>query len=116
MAQELLTMNNKVSQERHFWAKEKKGNAAEIYFVFVKDNKIYPIEVKTGHNAHLRSLHSFMDLSDTDIAIRVWSQPYSVDNAITTIGHKHFRLINVPFYLVGNLDKIIEENKNREHQ
>ncbi|MEF9924875.1 MAG: hypothetical protein RR854_09930, partial [Muribaculaceae bacterium] len=70
----------------------------------------YPIEVKAGHNSHLRSLHSFMDLSKHDIAIRVWSQAYSIDS-VTTVNGKTFKLINLPFYLVGALNEILTVKK-----
>ena len=69
---------------------------------------IYPIEVKSGHNAHLRSLHSFLDRSPQTMAIRVWSQPYSIDTIQTPNG-KTGKLINLPFYLVGQLPNIIEK-------
>lgn len=105
VAQELLTLNNKVSQRRCFWVKGK--DSAEVDFVLTHNSKLYPIEVKNGRNSHLRSLHSFIDAAPVDIAIRVWSQPFSVDNVTTTIGKKPFRLVNIPFYMVGKLDELL---------
>lgn len=105
-AQELLTMEDRVGQHRSFWAKP--NNGAEVDFVFVHNSKLYPIEVKSGTNAHLRSLQSFMDNSDIDIAIRIWSKPYSADRLKTPKG-KEFRLINLPFYLIGRLHQVLDE-------
>ncbi len=105
-AQELLTMEDRMGQHRSFWAKP--NNGAEVDFVFVHNSKLYPIEVKSGTNAHLRSLQSFMDNSDIDIAIRIWSKPYSVDKVKTSKG-KEFRLINLPFYLIGRLHQVLDE-------
>ena len=105
-AQELLTMEDRVGQHRSFWAKP--NNGAEVDFVFVHNSKLYPIEVKSGTNAHLRSLQSFMDNSDIDIAIRIWSRPYSADRVKTPKG-KEFRLINLPFYLIGRLHQVLDE-------
>lgn len=48
-----------------------------------------------------------MDRSGATTAVRVWSQPLSVDDATTPSG-KRFRLINLPFYLVGQLDAVLE--------
>lgn len=110
VAQELLTLTDKVSQRRNFWVRGHNDSSAEIDFVWVQDSMIFPIEVKSGHNAHLRSLHSFMERSSQTVAIRVWSQPYSVNEVTTTQG-KQFRLINIPFYLVGKLDEIIGKLK-----
>ncbi len=107
VAQELLTLNDKVSQRRQFWVK---GNSfAEVDFVLTFDSHLFPIEVKSSRNSHLRSIHSFIDLSPIDIGIRVWSGPYSVDDVQTTIGKKPFRLVNIPFYMIGNIEKIISK-------
>jgi len=45
--------------------------------------------------------------SSVRIAVRVWPGPFSVDDVVTTTHRKPFRLINLPFYLVGNLEQII---------
>lgn len=105
-AQELLAMEDRVGQHRSFWARP--NNGAEVDFLFTHESKLYPIEVKSGTNSHLRSLQSFMDNSDIDIAIRIWSNPYSVDKLKTPNG-KEFRLINLPFYLIGRLHQVLEE-------
>lgn len=109
-AQELLTLDDRVGQHRSFWAKP--NNGAEVDFIFTHNSKLYPIEVKSGTNAHLRSLQVFMDSSGVNIAIRIWSKPYSVDK-VKTIHGKEFTLINLPFYLIGNLrsvlDAVVEE-------
>lgn len=109
-AQELLTLDDRVGQHRSFWAKP--NNGAEVDFIFTHNSKLYPIEVKSGTNAHLRSLQVFMDSSEVNIAIRIWSKPYSVDK-VKTIHGKEFTLINLPFYLIGNLrsvlDAVVEE-------
>lgn len=106
VAQELLTLTDKVSQKRSFWVRAKSESNAKVDYIWVQDSQVYPIEVKSGHNAHLRSLHSFMNRSSQTVAIRVWSQPYSVDEVKTTDG-KSITLINLPFYLVGKLNKIL---------
>ena len=108
MAQELLALDNRVSNIRDFWVRQKKDSEAEVDFVFQFDNKVIPIEVKSGHNAKLRSLHLFMEEAPHDIAVRVWSQPFSVDKVTTQQG-KNFKLINLPFYYVGVLDKILKK-------
>lgn len=104
-AQELLTLDDRVRQHRSFWAKP--NNGAEVDFIFAHNSKLYPIEVKSGTNAHLRSLQVFMDSSGVNIAIRIWSKPYSVDK-VKTIHGKEFSLINLPFYLIGNLRSILD--------
>ena len=106
VAQELLALDYRVSSVRNFWVRNKKDSEAEVDFVLQFDNKVIPIEVKSGHNAKLRSLHLFMDDAPHNIAVRVWSQPFSIDEVKTQKG-KSFKLLNVPFYYVGRLEGIL---------
>ena len=57
-------------------------------------------------NAKLKSLHAFMDKTNHEISVRVWSKPFSFDK-VTAPSGKEFNLINLPFYYVGILDKIV---------
>ena len=81
-----------------------------FFCVWQYGQHIIPIEVKAGTNSHLRSLHSFINNSqNTNIAVRVWSGEYFVQETKTPAPfNKPFRLINLPFYLVGSIDKIVE--------
>ena len=83
-----------------------KLSTAEIDFIIVFDGKIIQIEVKSGHNAHLKSIHQFMIEANHDIAIGVWSGNFSIDN-VKTISAKEFRLINLPFYMISALPQIL---------
>ena len=108
VAQELLALDSRVSNQRNFWVRNKKDSDAEVDFVLQYDSKVIPIEVKSGHNAKLRSLHLFMEEAPHDIAVRIWSQPFSVDEVSTQKG-KRFKLINLPFYYIGVLEDILNE-------
>jgi len=106
VGQELLTLNSLVSSKRSYWRRNKEGSDAEVDFLYVFEGKLIPIEVKTGNNAHLRSLHYYMEQAPHDIAVRVWSQPFSVDS-VKTLKGKEFKLINLPFYYLCVLDKVL---------
>lgn len=108
VAQELrIALDRNYRNEQFYWVRDKKGSTAEVDFVWQHNSSIVPIEVKSGTNAHLRSLHSFMDTADsTNIAIRVWPGNYAIDDVTTPRG-KTFRLINLPFYYVGMIDKVL---------
>lgn len=108
VAQELrILLNNLYVENLNFWIRDKKGSSAEVDFVWQRGTEIIPIEVKSGNNAHLRSLQSFMDLSQGTTAVRIWSEKYSV-NSVTTPNGKTFKLINIPFYYVGALPLILD--------
>jgi len=107
VAQELKTLSFEVGLKRNYWMRNKRGSTAEVDFIIVFEGKIVPIEVKSGHNAHLKSIHQFMNETDHDIAVRIWSGPYSIDK-VKTINGKEFRLINLPFYLISSLPFILK--------
>lgn len=112
VAQELKTLSNEVGAKRKFWVRAKRGSTAEVDFIYVYDGYVIPIEVKSGHNAHLKSLHQFMNESPHTIAVRIWSGGYSIDEVCTN-EQKVFRLINIPFYMISSLPKILSESINQ---
>lgn len=109
VAQELKTvLDRNYRHEQYYWVRDKHGAVAEVDFVFQRHATIIPIEVKAGTNAHLRSLHSFMCQPDAaDIAVRIWPGAYGIDELVSPTGHA-FRLINLPFYYTGVLDKVLD--------
>lgn len=114
VAQELLTINDDINETRMFWTRGRGESGAEVDFLRIVDSTVIPIEVKAGHNSHLRSLHSFIDLSsDCRLAVRVWSGNYQVEDQLSSGMKKPFRLINIPFYMIWNLDNIVRQELSR---
>jgi predicted AAA+ superfamily ATPase len=107
-AQELKALSNDVGFRRNYWRRNKRGSTAEVDFIWIQDGLIIPVEVKSGHNAHLKSIHQFMDETNHNVAVRIWSGKYGVDDVKTNAG-KSFRLINLPFYLISKLADIVRE-------
>lgn len=110
VAQELRpVLDRHYRDKQFFWIRDKKGADAEVDFIWQNGTDIIPIEVKAGTNAHLRSLHAFVNNCDRRIVtIRIWSGRLSVQDITTPAPMKRpFRLINVPFYYTGQIDKII---------
>ncbi len=108
VAQELKTLSFEVGLKQNYWMRNKRGSVAEIDLVIVYDGKIIPVEVKSGHNARLKSIHQFMIETDHDVAIRVWSGMFSIDT-VKTSTNKEFRLINLPFYLIAALPYLLKQ-------
>lgn len=107
VGQELLGNDNVFSHKRHFWVNGS-GSDAEVDFVLQWEDKIIPIEVKSGHNAHLRSLHQFMNKAPHDIALRFWNKAFSIDKVSTPQG-KTFRLFNLPYYYAGQIPLVLQK-------
>jgi hypothetical protein len=93
---------------QYYWTRDKKGSMAEVDYIYQTQGKIIPIEVKSGTNSHLRSLQSFMANDGAAmLGVRIWPGPFSVDDVNIIGTQSTYRLVNIPFYLVGQLDKII---------
>ena len=111
VAQELKpVLDRHYKEEQCFWMRDKAGTTAEVDFIWPSMTGIVPIEVKSGTNAHLRSIHSFVNNSDQDVvAVRVWSGGFFIQDLHTPAPeNKQFKLINLPFYYVGQLDRVLE--------
>ena len=106
VGQELLSENSDFLTRRNFWVRNSHSSDAEVDYILQYDSQLIPVEVKSGHNSKLRSLHLFMDEVEHQIAIRIWSGKFSVDKVTTSKG-KSFYLYNVPFYYSGVLETVI---------
>ena len=106
VGQELLSGKSDFFAQRNFWVRNANSSDAEIDFILQHESRIIPVEVKSGHNAKLRSLHLFMDEVDHQTAIRIWSGNYSIDKVTTPKG-KTFNLYNIPYYYTGILESLL---------
>lgn len=106
-AQELLAHNLSVRAKLCFWTREERSAQAEIDFVLPIRDMLIPIEVKSGASGSLRSLHQFIKIAPHDIAVRVYSGKLNIEDSKTVEGKK-FKLINLPFYLVGRIEQVLE--------
>ncbi len=62
VAQQLIAQTE---QKTFYWARTESGASSEVDFVILKDNKIIPIEVKSGKSGSLKSLHFLLDKNPT---------------------------------------------------
>jgi predicted AAA+ superfamily ATPase len=104
VGQELLAFQHQAMSALHFWTREKKTSVAEIDYVFPYEDKLIPLEVKSGKEGSLRSLHLFMDEVPHDLAVRFYNGVYSITSTTTPDG-KNFRLLNLPYYAVSQIEK-----------
>ena len=109
IGQELLSAQYSPEALITFWVREKRQASAEIDYLYNFNGKLIPVEVKSGASGKLKSLHIFLDNSETDIAIRFFSGKYSIEEQKTLAGKK-FRLINLPLFLSPKLKEYITLN------
>ena len=107
VGQELLASNSSVLYSLRFWVRDKKQSDAEVDYLYNFDGQMIPVEVKSGKSGKLRSLHQFLEMSDISVAVRFYAGQFQVEEHKTLNG-KLFKLVNIPYFLVGNLRKYLE--------
>lgn len=108
VAQELLGATVNFGEKRMFWVRDAKNSQAEVDFLIRYKSHLLPIEVKTGSNSKLKSLHLFMEESKEKVALRLWNGPMTSD-VITKQNGDSFTLYNIPLYYAGHLPAFLEE-------
>ena len=109
VGQEMMSHNNSVLAQRNFWVRDTRNSQAELDFVVQTESQIVPVEVKSGHNARIKSMHLFMKASKHDFAIRFWNNPMRKEIIELQTGKK-YTLLNLPFYYAEVVDKIMNIN------
>jgi len=104
ITQELMSLNTISYHKPNFWVREKKQASSEVDLVVQFEDKIIPIEIKSGKEGKLKSLHQFVDRSNHPYAIRLYSGQFSVEEHITPMGEKPYLLMNLPYYLGTKLE------------
>lgn len=108
VAQELLGATTLFGEKRMFWVRDARNSQAEVDFVIRHKSHLLPIEVKTGSNSKLRSLHQYMEESNENIALRLWNGPMTSD-VITRTDDRPFTLYNIPLYYAGHLNAWLQQ-------
>ena len=61
VGQELLAAGGSENFKIFYWSRAKKSSSAEVDYLYAKNGRIFPIEVKSGPAGKLKSLHIFMN-------------------------------------------------------
>lgn len=107
VGQELKALSSSMLKKLHFWTREEKHSNAEVDYIYQYQEYIIPIEVKSGATGRLRSLHQFMDKALHPYAVRIYSGKLTVEKT-QTISKTPFYLLNLPFYLIFNIDSYLK--------
>jgi uncharacterized protein len=94
----------------YYWLREEKQSKAELDYIIQHENHVIPIEVKAGSTGRLKSLHVFMGLKKYPLAVRINSDIPSQTDIHVTSSLKtdvNYTLMSIPFYLVGQLHRLI---------
>lgn len=106
VGQALLAMNPRRNANLHYWYREQKGSTSEVDYLMIINDRLVPVEVKSGKTGTLRSLYNFMDESRSDFALRIYSGNMRTEQ-ITTQNKKKFTLFSIPFYLLFRINELL---------
>lgn len=91
----LLELLSLKGNELYYWTS---GNTAEVDFVWQLKDKIIPFEVKSGENLGSRSLVVYREKYNPEISVKTSMKNVEIQD----------RLINIPLYLLWNLEEYIK--------
>ncbi len=111
IGQEILAANRSIKNNPVFWVREKEGSSAEIDYILKHKSTLVPVEVKSGKTGTMKSLHFFIDNSKYNLSIRLFRNKVSISNIQTPKG-KHFKLLNLPYFLGGKLNEYLRDIDN----
>jgi len=113
IGQLLRTIEPRFIELRLFcWSREQKGSEAELDYLIQHGSHVVPVEVKAGATGTLKSLHLFMSLRRLATGIRCNADMPSlvrVDAKTTTGEAVNYQLMSLPFYLVGQTHRLLDE-------
>lgn len=121
VGQELIGSNYNYLEKRAFWVRDSRNAQAELDYMYNSRRfGLVPIEVKSGTNAHLKSLQEFMLDSPCRFAIRFWNKPVQCDSIHierkdkdgNVTKSKDYTLYSLPYYYAGHIEKFLGQYIN----
>ena len=107
VVQEYISTQKYPSYTPMFWVRENKDSNAEVDLVEARKNLLIPVEIKSGAEGRLRSLHQFMDSCPHFYAVRLHANNLEIKKLETPKG-KPFLLMNLPYFLGTRLNEYID--------
>lgn len=108
ITQELISLNEISYKKPNFWVREKNQASSEVDLVIQYQNKVIPVEIKSGPTGKLKSLHEFMERTNHNYAIRMFEGVFSVEEHVTPNSQKPYYLMNLPYYLGTKLPEYVQ--------
>jgi uncharacterized protein len=107
VSQELLATDSIELKKPIFWVRELKQSNAEVDILIQHNGKVIPVEIKSGKTGTLRSLHSFIDRSGVELAVRLYAGKIEVEKTKTPSGTP-FTLLNLPYCFAAKISDYLE--------
>ncbi len=107
IVQEIISLNSIQYKQPSFWVREKAQSSSEVDLIIQHQDKIIPIEIKSGKEGKLKSLHQFIEQANHPYAIRMYAGEFKVEQHLTPINKKPYLLMNLPYYVGTQLPEYI---------
>ncbi len=86
VGQELLAIDNYYTKAKlYYWVRDKKNSSAEVDYLISKDDKIIPIEVKSGRKGKLKSLNLFLEIFSKKYGVKISQSQYKSEEGLLSI-------------------------------
>jgi predicted AAA+ superfamily ATPase len=86
--------------ELWYWHRESRSSVAELDYVAECNNRVIPIEVKTGTRGRMKSMYRFLEEKKLPLGVRLCAENFS----------KYDNILVVPLYATGRLAEILEDS------
>lgn len=95
----------------YHWDRPIRGSEAEVDYVAVLDDKVIPIEVKSGTGGAMKALRLMLIEKKLSIALRFYNGEPRVDDyrIKTPDGEWPYRLLSLPHYLIQQWPRLLRE-------
>lgn len=107
ITQELISLNIFDDKKPNFWVRDKKQSSSEVDLVYAYQDKLIPIEVKSGSPGNLKSLHQFVEHAKHPYAVRVYAGEFRIEENITP-QKTPYLLMNLPYYLGTKIPEYVQ--------
>ena len=106
-AQQLQAQNLSPLYRPLFWVREKANSNAEVDLIYHHNKYLIPIEIKSGGQGTLRSLHQFVEKCEHKYAVRLLANHFLVEKVKTPSGVP-YSLMNMPYYASSKIAEYVE--------
>jgi len=107
ITQEIMSLNTLKYKQSNFWVREKTQSSAEVDLIVQFKDKVIPIEIKSGKEGKLKSLHQFIEKVDHPYAVRMYAGEFKIEKHTTPTTKKPYYLMNIPYYLGTKIPQYI---------
>jgi predicted AAA+ superfamily ATPase len=107
VAQQIQAQMNSLLYKPMFWVREEANSSSEVDLVYQYKKYVIPIEIKSGEQGRLRSLHQFIERTNHRYAVRLLANNFSVENVKTPSGVPYI-LMNLPYYLSTRIPQYVD--------